>query len=150
MKITNVSVNLVAIEGQMVKGYASVLIDNCFVIRDIRIIKRDNGYLVAMPSKKTSDGNYVDMAHPINSETRKMFEERILGKFFEEVSSQLKNIKVQENYELRFNTEDIHNIALVDLSQNKVISTYLLEDYKTETLQELEEEINETFGGPNE
>lgn len=143
MKITNVSITLSAIEGAVVKGYASVLIDNCFAVKDIRIIKRDNGYLVAMPSRKTGAATYVDVAHPINSETRKMFEERILGKFFEEVSSQLKNIKLHENYELRFNTEDIHNIALVDLKQNKVINTYLLEDYKTETLQELEEEVNE-------
>lgn len=150
MKITNVSVKLESNERQLVKGYASVLIDNCFAIRDIRIIQRDNGYLIAMPSKKTSTGLYVDVAHPINTETRKMFEERILSKFFEEINNQLNCVKIPVNYELRVNMVDINEVALVDINRNKIANKYQLEDYKTETLQELEEEINETFGGPNE
>lgn len=132
MKITNVSIDLIATEGQAVKAYANVLIDNCFVIKNIRVIKRDKGYLIAMPSKKNEIGTYVDLAHPINVETRKMFEENVLNKFFEEVSKQLKSIKVSKVYELRFNMENVNSVALI-------------EDYKTETLQELEEEIDEFF-----
>lgn len=150
MKITNVSIDLIATEGQAVKAYANVLIDNCFVIKNIRVIKRDKGYLIAMPSKKTSTGLYVDVAHPINTETRKMFEERILSKFFEEINNQLNCVKIPVNYELRVNMVDINEVALVDINRDKIANKYQLEDYKTETLQELEEEINETFGGTNE
>ena len=60
------------------KGIASVLIDDCFAVHDIRIIEGDNGLFIAMPSRKTSTGSYRDIAHPINPETRTLFEEAIL------------------------------------------------------------------------
>lgn len=79
MKITSVDVRKTEKEGSKMKGIASVLIDDCFVVRDIRIIERDNGELfVAMPSKLKPDGTYKDIAHPINQETRTLFEETIL------------------------------------------------------------------------
>ena len=78
MKITSVNVRKVEKEGSRMKGIASVLIDDCFAIHDIRIIEGDNGLFIAMPSRKTSTGGYRDIAHPINPETRALFEEAIL------------------------------------------------------------------------
>ena len=78
MKITSVNVRKVEKEGSRMKGSASVLIDDCFAIHDIRIIEGDNGLFIAMPSRKTSTGGYRDIAHPINPETRALFEEAIL------------------------------------------------------------------------
>lgn len=65
-------------EDSRMKGTASVLIDDCFAIHDIRIIEGDNGLFIAMPSRQTSTGGYRDIAHPINSETRQMFEKAVL------------------------------------------------------------------------
>lgn len=78
MKITSVTVRKVEKEESRMKGIASVLIDDCFAVHDIRIIEGDNGLFIAMPSRKTATGGYRDIAHPINQEARKMFEEQIL------------------------------------------------------------------------
>lgn len=78
MKITSVNVRKIEKEGSRMKGIASVLLDECFAVHDIRIIEGDNGLFIAMPSRKTSTGGYRDIAHPINPETRAMFEETIL------------------------------------------------------------------------
>ncbi len=78
MKITSVNVRKIEKEGSRMKGIASVLIEDCFAIHDIRIIEGDNGLFIAMPSRKTSTGGYRDIAHPINPETRTQFEEAIL------------------------------------------------------------------------
>ena len=78
MEITSVTIRKIEREDSRMKGIASVLLDDCFAIHDIRIIEGDNGLFVAMPSRKTSVGEYRDTAHPINPETRKMFEDKIL------------------------------------------------------------------------
>lgn len=78
MKITSVSVRKIEKEGSRMKGIASVLIDDCFAIHDIRIIEGEDGLFIAMPSRKTPTGDYRDIAHPINPETRALFEEAIL------------------------------------------------------------------------
>ncbi len=77
MKITSVNVRKVEKENSRMKGIASVLIDDCFAVHDIRIIEGDNGLFIAMPSRKTATGAYRDIAHPINPEGRAMFEEAI-------------------------------------------------------------------------
>ena len=86
MKITSVSIHKVEEDPKnpKLKGRASVLIDDCFVINDIRIIEGDNGLFIAMPSRKTAAGGYRDIAHPINPETRKMFEDAIFEEYNKE------------------------------------------------------------------
>lgn len=84
MKITSVNVRKVEKEESRMKGIASVLLDDCFAIHDIRIIEGDNGLFIAMPSRKTATGGYRDIAHPINPETRKMFEEAVLEAYNKE------------------------------------------------------------------
>ena len=78
MKITSVNVRKVEKEESRMKGIASVLLNDCFAIHDIRIIEGDNGLFIAMPSRKTATGDYRDIAHPINPDVRKKFQDAIL------------------------------------------------------------------------
>ena len=87
MKITSVTVKKIEKENSRMKGIASVLIDECFAVHDIRIIEGDNGLFIAMPSRQTSTGGYRDIAHPINSEMRKSLEDAILAKYQESVEA---------------------------------------------------------------
>lgn len=79
MKITRVKITQKVGEGKSrVKGIASVLLDDSFVIHDIGIIERDNGLFIAMPSRKLKNGRYRNIVHPINQETRDMLEKEII------------------------------------------------------------------------
>ena len=78
MEITSVKVHKTEKEGSRMKGIASILLDDSFAVHDIRIIQGDNGLFIAMPSRKTATGGYRDIAHPINPDVRKMFEDEIL------------------------------------------------------------------------
>ena len=84
MKITSVNVRRIEKENSRMKGIASVLLDDCFAVHDIRIIEGDEGLFIAMPSRKTATGGYKDIAHPINAETRTMFNDQILAAYEEE------------------------------------------------------------------
>ncbi len=81
MKISDVRVRLVKKDDSKLKAVASITIDDCFVIHDIKIIDGSDGYFVAMPSRKTSDGEYKDIAHPINSETRQTVIDAVIEAF---------------------------------------------------------------------
>ena len=70
-------------ENSRMKGIAVVTLDDCFVVKGIRIIDGDNGLFIAMPSKTTASGEHSDIAHPINKETRQMFEEAIIKAYNE-------------------------------------------------------------------
>ena len=80
MNITDVRVRKITKEGKM-RAIVSITIDNVFVIHDIKVIEGDKGLFIAMPSKKSTDGEYRDIAHPINSETRAMLQQLILKKY---------------------------------------------------------------------
>jgi len=84
LKITSVTVRKIEKENSRMKGIASVLLDDSFAVHDIRIIEGDNGLFIAMPSRKTPTGGYRDIAHPINPEVRKMFEDAILEEYNKE------------------------------------------------------------------
>ena len=81
MEITSVKVHKTEREGSRMKGYATVTIDDCFVVRNIRIIEGDEKLFIAMPSRKVADDRYEDIAHQINAETRKLFEDKILEEY---------------------------------------------------------------------
>lgn len=81
MEITSVKVHKTEREGSRMKGYATVTLDDCFVVRNIRIIEGDEKLFIAMPSRKVADDRYEDIAHPIKTETRKMFEDKILEEY---------------------------------------------------------------------
>lgn len=80
MTITEVKVFL-AKDGGRLKAYATVVFDNSFIIRDLKIIEGNKGLFVSMPSRKRKDGTFRDIVHPLNSETRRMIEERVVEEF---------------------------------------------------------------------
>lgn len=80
MNITDVRVRRVAKEGKM-KAVVSITIDEEFVVHDIKVIEGEKGLFIAMPSRKATDGEYRDIAHPINSETRERIQGIILEKY---------------------------------------------------------------------
>lgn len=82
MEITDVRVRKVTKEGKM-KAVISITLDNEFVVHDIKVIDGDKGLFIAMPSRKANDGEYRDIAHPINSETRDRIQGIILEKYKE-------------------------------------------------------------------
>ena len=82
MQITDVRVRKLSKEGKM-KAVVSITMDNEFVVHDIKVIEGEKGLFIAMPSKKTADGEYRDIAHPIDSATRDTIQRIILAKYEE-------------------------------------------------------------------
>lgn len=82
MQITDVRVRKIAKEGKM-KAVVSITFDDIFVVHDIKVIEGDKGLFIAMPSKKTIDGEFRDIAHPINSQAREMIQTKILSAYEE-------------------------------------------------------------------
>ncbi len=80
MQITDVRVRRIAKEGKM-RAIVSITLDDEFVIHDIKVIEGDKGLFIAMPSKKAADGEYRDIAHPINSSTRERLQNIILEQY---------------------------------------------------------------------
>ena len=80
MQITDVRVRRVAKEGKL-KAVVSITIDDEFVVHDIKVIEGEKGLFIAMPSRKATDGEYRDIAHPINSDTRNMIQTLILEQY---------------------------------------------------------------------
>jgi stage V sporulation protein G len=78
--ITDVRIRKIGSEGKM-KAVASVTFDNEFVVHDIKVIEGQSGLFIAMPSRKTPDGEYRDIAHPINSATREKLQKLVLEKY---------------------------------------------------------------------
>jgi stage V sporulation protein G len=80
MDITDVRIRKVTGEGKL-KAYVTVTFENAFVIHNVKVIEGENGVFIAMPSRKTKNGEYKDVAHPINSEFRAQMQERILKEY---------------------------------------------------------------------
>ena len=80
MKITDVRIRKIAKEGKM-KAIVSITLDDEFVVHDIKVIEGEKGLFIAMPSRKTTTGEYKDIAHPINSQTREQIQEMILNEY---------------------------------------------------------------------
>lgn len=89
MKITDMRVRLVNQDTKM-KAVVSVTFDDAFVVHDIKVIEGEKGLFIAMPSKKIPDGDYRDIAHPINGDMRMMLQEAIIGQYQQEL------LKLQE------------------------------------------------------
>ena len=85
MKISDVRIRLMQKDDSKLKAVASITIDDCFVVHDIKILEGTQGYFVSMPSRKTPDGQYKDVAHPINTPTREELNKVVLTAFEEEL-----------------------------------------------------------------
>lgn len=81
MKISDVRVRIVKKEDSKLKAVASITIEDCFVVHDIKVIEGTEDYFIAMPSRKANDGEYKDIAHPINTPTREAIRSAILEAF---------------------------------------------------------------------
>ena len=87
MEITDVRIRKIDVEGKM-KAVVSVTFDNEFVVHDIKVIESQNGLFIAMPSRKTPDGEFKDIAHPINAATRDKIQKAILDKYISTTNSE--------------------------------------------------------------
>jgi stage V sporulation protein G len=79
MEITDVKV--FPVDEDKLKAYVTITLDQCFVIRDLKIIHGSNGLFIAMPAKRRKDGSYKDIAHPLNADTRDRMEKVILNEY---------------------------------------------------------------------
>ena len=84
MKITEIRLTLR--NEEKLKAFANVTFDNAFVIRGLKIINGNKGFFLSMPSKRRSNGTYQDIAHPVNSEMRRLLEESVLEAYEREIS----------------------------------------------------------------
>lgn len=87
MQITDIRIRKIAKEGKM-KAVVSITIDEEFVVHDIKVIEGEKGLFIAMPSRKATDGEYRDIAHPINSSTRERIQTIILEKYQEAMEAE--------------------------------------------------------------
>ena len=85
MEITEVKV--FPVDEEKLKAYITVVLDNCFVVRDLKIISGTGGLFVAMPSKRRKDGTFKDIAHPLNQSTREIMEKKILDAYLAEIKN---------------------------------------------------------------
>ena len=87
MQITDIRIRKVEKEGKM-KAVVSITLDEEFVVHDIKVIEGEKGLFIAMPSRKANDGEYRDIAHPINSNTRERIQSMILAKYEETINAE--------------------------------------------------------------
>lgn len=80
MQITELRIRKIEDEGKL-RAYVTVTFDNCFVVHNVKIIEGKTGYFIAMPSRKTANGEYKDVAHPISPEFRVELQDKILAEF---------------------------------------------------------------------
>lgn len=85
MEITEVKI--FPVQEDKLKAYVTITLDDCFIVRDLKIIQGKTGMFVAMPSKKTKDGTFKDIAHPLNSDTRQQMEQTILDAYEKEAAA---------------------------------------------------------------
>ena len=87
LKITDIRIRLIPNGDSKLKAVATITIDNCFVVHDIKVLEGNQGYFVSMPSRKTPEGEYKDVAHPINTPTREEINKLVLAKYEEELKA---------------------------------------------------------------
>jgi stage V sporulation protein G len=85
MEVTEVRV--FPVNEEKLKAYVTITFDNCFVVRDVKVISGSNGLFVAMPSKKMKDGTYRDIAHPVNNEMRDKIEKQVITAYEQELKN---------------------------------------------------------------
>ncbi len=100
MEITDVRV--FPVEEDKLKAYVTITLDNCFVIRDLKVINGNTGLFIAMPAKRRKDGSYKDIAHPLNADTRDRMEKTILYEY-------------ERQRKLETGSAGLHSVAMAEL-----------------------------------
>ena len=90
MNITEIRVKLLDKDETRLKAVASMTIDGCFVIHEIKILEKEDGFIVSMPNKKKNNGKFSDIAHPINTETREQINNAIIEAYKKELANPTK------------------------------------------------------------
>ena len=106
MTITDVRVRKITKEGKM-KAVVSITLDEEFVVHDIKVIEGEKGLFIAMPSRRASDGEYRDIAHPINTGTRSRIQQMILDAYEKAVMQEAEDMEEMEDAEETENIEDV-------------------------------------------
>lgn len=87
IQITDVKIRMVDTENSKLRAVASIVLDGSFAVHDIKIIEGESGYFIAMPSRKTPSGDFRDITHPINSETRDYMQREIIDAYKRELET---------------------------------------------------------------
>ena len=87
MKFSDVRIRLISNDGSKLKAVASITIEDCFVVHDIKVLEGNQGLFVSMPSRKTPDGQFKDVAHPINTATREQLNAVVLEAYEKELQA---------------------------------------------------------------
>lgn len=104
MKITSVEIRRREREGSNMLAIANIKLDDVFLVKDIRVINGKDGLFIAMPSKKLANGEFMDVCHPLNTETRNLFTEAVINEYNRVVNeAKDEEVSSEENYE---NTND--------------------------------------------
>ena len=103
MQVTQVRV--FPVEEDKLKAFVSIIIDDCFVVSDIKIIQGPHGLFVSMPSKKRKNGTFRDIAHPLNNETRRHIEERVIEQYQTVLAEEIGSIEPVEVRDLEQDKE---------------------------------------------
>ena len=104
MEITDITIRKLTLESKM-KAIVSITFDNQFVVHDVKVIEGNHGLFIAMPSRRTPEGEYKDIVHPINSEFRDMLSERVLAKYKDAIRT-LSGIQDYEDFEPYVGNDD--------------------------------------------
>jgi stage V sporulation protein G len=86
MEITEIKV--FPVDEEKLKAFVSIVLDQCFMVNDIKVIQGRDGFFISMPSRRKRNGRFKDVAHPLNNETRRMIEDQILAEYQREISGE--------------------------------------------------------------
>jgi stage V sporulation protein G len=108
MELTDVRVS--PVNEEKLKAFVNITIDDCFIVRDLKVINGKNGLFVSMPSRRRKDGTFRDIAHPLNNETREMMEQRILSEY-EKTLSEVVETTISEDVEVASVDDESEEVA---------------------------------------
>jgi len=100
LQVTEVRVRPFSKEDEKLKAFATITLNDCFIVSDLKVIKGKKGLFVAMPSRKMKDGTFRDIAHPLNNDTRDMIEREVLAAYEEALTRSINEIKSEIDHKL--------------------------------------------------
>lgn len=132
MEITEVKV--FPIQEEKLKAFVSVVFDHCFMVNDIKIIQGRDGLFISMPSRKKKNGEFKDVAHPLNNETRRMIEDRVLGEYDRILQERGEPAAERGERSLRPLVDDVpegHGLVAAEKSMEEVEEMHLRDSFWT-------------------
>lgn len=105
-QVTEVRVRPFSKEDEKLKAFATITLNDCFIVSDLKVIKGKKGLFVAMPSRKMKDGTFRDIAHPLNNDTRSMIEREVLAAYEEALTRSINEIKGEIDHKISGEAEE--------------------------------------------